>query len=82
VARSGAGTGVGEGVKVNVGTGVKVGVVVEVNVGEAVGAGASAEHAERIRVDENNASKVWVILFRMDDILPRVVKNSAPSGQN
>jgi hypothetical protein len=51
-----------------------VGVGDAVTVGVPVGAGASDEHAERMKTDENNARKVCVILFRMGNILPLVGK--------
>jgi hypothetical protein len=66
--------GVGEGVNVAVGTGVFVDVGDGVNVTVAVGAAAKEEHAERIKTGINNARKVWLILFRMGNILPLVAK--------
>jgi hypothetical protein len=66
--------GVGEGVKVTVGIGVKVAVGTGGRVGVSVGAGASEEHAERMKMGKNNARKVWVILVRMVNILPLVGK--------
>ena len=74
--------GVGEGVNVKVGCGVKVAVGVCVDVGVAVDAGANEEQEERINTSKNMDGKMWLILFRMDNILPLVVKNTELLMQN